>query len=179
MQWYQDVAAVFRSINCSSQCGECGSMVCQSHWNEVVSCFRKSSLPAGRMTWEKGRPLRSWLTCWRSYPNSTADCPTLDIFGSLQSRYPRNEGWCEDTGPVNTKTFLSFFLCVYWEWNIRSELGSALVLGLDEMWILKFIAANMTSELEFLAQHCLLKWDIFGKNKSVIQKFVTFVTNRL
>lgn len=76
----------------------------------VVS--RKSSLPAGRTTWETGPPSLSWPTCWRSCPNWTAGSPTRDTSGSLQSRYP----WAtEDVKEQDTWRQIekALILCVY------------------------------------------------------------------
>lgn len=57
-------------------------------WNPTL---RRSFQPAGRTTCASGPRSRSWLTCWRNCPSSTAGSRTLDTSGNLQSMYRRTE----------------------------------------------------------------------------------------
>lgn len=70
---------------------------CKNHPKVSCLCWlldscpphRRFCLPAGHMTLVIGPRSRSWPTCWRNCPNSTAACLILATSGSLQSTYPR------------------------------------------------------------------------------------------
>lgn len=70
---------------------------CKNHPNVICLCWlfdfclshRRFCPPAGHMTLVIGPRSRSWPTCWRNCPNSTAVCLILATSGSLQSTYPR------------------------------------------------------------------------------------------
>lgn len=52
--------------------------------------LRRSWRPAGRTTCASGPRSRSWPTCWRNCPSSTAGSRILDISGNPQSTYRRD-----------------------------------------------------------------------------------------